>query len=156
MRSSTPAFPPPASLTACAACSAVNEPYTAAFIRVKAPNALSKKSNISVEPLASLLEKDGCAAVPTVHALVDSIIYLSIANFSNSRVEIAGRTPVAAIAFVAIALNFPTANEMNSQLSRNDKLWKVLRELQIDTLTDSIPHKRPLVSIVCKYIDIFA
>ena len=42
------------------------------------------------------------------------------------------------------------------QLSRNEKLRKVLRELNIDALPDSTPHKRPLISLVCKYIDVFA
>ena len=45
---------------------------------------------------------------------------------------------------------------MTPQLSRNDKLRKVLRELQIDTLPDSTPHKRFLVSLVRKYLDVFA
>ena len=41
-------------------------------------------------------------------------------------------------------------------LSRNDKLRKALRELHVDALLDSTPHKRPLISLVCKYIDVFA
>ena len=41
-------------------------------------------------------------------------------------------------------------------MSRNEKLRKVLRELQVDALPDSTPHKRPHVSLACKYIDIFA
>ena len=41
-------------------------------------------------------------------------------------------------------------------MSRNEKLRKVLRELQVDVLPDSTPHKRPLVSLVCKYLDIIA
>ena len=45
---------------------------------------------------------------------------------------------------------------MNPQFSRNKKLRKVLRELQVDELPDLTPHKRPLVSLVCKYLDIFA
>ena len=31
-----------------------------------------------------------------------------------------------------------------------------MRELQVDALPDSAPHKRSLVSLVCKYLDIFA
>ena len=42
------------------------------------------------------------------------------------------------------------------QLSRNDKLCKVLHELQIELLPDSTPHKRSFVSLVCKYFDVFA
>ena len=57
-------LPRPIPLNACAACNAVIEPCTAAFIRVRAPSELCKKQNVSAEPLASLLEKHGCAAVP--------------------------------------------------------------------------------------------
>ena len=45
---------------------------------------------------------------------------------------------------------------MTAQLSRNKKLRKVLHELQVDTLPNSTLHKRPLVSLVCKYLDVFA
>ena len=149
-----PAAQLPAPLTLCAACSAVIEPCTAAFIRVRAPNALCKELNVATEPLASLLEQLGCAALPSVHAPADSFIYLPIVNPSNSRVEIAAGTPVAALAPVALIPNSPSTAATSPQLSRNEKLRKVLRELQVDLLLDSTPHKRPLVSLFCNYIDI--
>ena len=64
--------------------------------------------------------------------------------------------PVPAIAPVALAANSPSTAATNPQLSRNEKLRKVLRELQVDVLPDSTPSKRLLVSLVCKYLDIFA
>ena len=42
------------------------------------------------------------------------------------------------------------------RISRIKKLQKVLRELQIDDLSNSTPHKQPLISFVIKYLDIFA
>ena len=57
---------------------------------------------------------------------------------------------------VALAANSTSTAATNSQLSRNEKLRKVLRELQIDALPNSTPHKRSLVSLVCKYLVIFA
>ena len=57
---------------------------------------------------------------------------------------------------VALAANFTSTAATNPQLSLNEKLCKVLRELQVDALPDSTPHKRSLVSLVCKYLDIFA
>ena len=141
-------FHPLAPLTTGSACSAVIEPCTAAFIRVKAPNALCKELNIYAKPIASLLEKHGCAAVTSIHAPADSVFYLPIANSSTARVEIAAGTPLAAIAPVALALNSHFTAAMIPQLSRNDKLRKVLHELQIESQPDFTPHKRPLVSLV--------
>ena len=96
---------------------------------MKAPNALCKELNISAEPIASLLEKHGCAAVPSIHSPAESVFYLPIANPSNARVEIAASTSVAAIAPVALAPNSLSTAAMTPQLSRNEKLRKVLREL---------------------------
>ena len=85
-----------------------------------------------------------------------TVFYLPIANPSNARVDIAAGTPVAAIAPVILAPKFPSTAPMTPQLSRNDKLRKVLRELQIESLADSTPHKRSLVSLVFNYLDVFA
>ena len=155
-RTDSPAAPPSVPLTACAACSAVIEPCTAAFIRVRALTVLCKESNVAFEPHASLLDKHGCAALPSLHAPSSPEFFVLIANPSNCRVEIPAGTPVAAIAPVALAANSPSTAPTNPQLSRNEKLRKGLRELQVYALPDSTPHKRPLVSLVCKYLDIFA
>ena len=32
----------------------------------------------------------------------------------------------------------------------------MLRELHVNALPDSTPHKRPLIFLVCKYIDVIA
>ena len=112
--------------------------------------------NVAVEPLASLLEEYGCAAVPSIHAPADSVFFVHIANPSNRRIDISVGLPVAAIAPVAITLYSTSAAAVAPQLSRNEKLRKVLHELHVDTLSDSTPHKRSLVSLMCKYIDIFA
>ena len=155
-RTKLPALPPSAPFTACAACSGVIEPFTAAFICVMASNALCKEPNISAEPIVTLLKKHGCAGVPSIHAPADFVFYLPIAKPSNARVKIAAGTPVETIAPIALALNSIFTAAMTPQLLRNDKLRKVLRELQIDTLPDSISYKRPLVSLVCKYLDVSA
>ena len=117
----SPAAQPLAPLTACAACSVVIEPCTAAFIRVRAPTPLCTESNVAIEPLASLLDKHGCATLPSVYALSSSEFFVPIANPSNSRVEIPAGTPVAAIAPVALAANSPSTAVTNPQLSRNKK-----------------------------------
>ena len=155
-RTESPTALPFASLTAYAACSVAIELCTAAFIRVRASTALCKLSNVAVEPLASLVDKHGCAALPLIYAPYSSELFVPIANHSNSRVEIPAGTPVAAIAPVALAAKSTSTAATNRQLSRNEKLRKVLRDLQVDALPDSTPYKRSLVSLVCKYLDIFA
>ena len=151
------AEPPSASLTACEASKAVIKHCTAAFIRVQMPRALRDVFNIAVEPLASLLEDKGCAVLPSVLALTDMVCYVAVANPSNRRVEIPADVPVAAFAPVAMAHNSGSTTAADAlKLSRNEKLSKVLRELHVDALPDSTPHKRPLISLVCKYIDAFA
>ena len=149
--------PPSAPLTACAASKAVIEPCTAAFIRVRMPRALRDVFIVAVEPLASLLEDKGCAVLPSVLASIDSVCYVAVANPFNRRVEIPANVPVAAVAPVAMAHNSPsTTAAVAHKLSLNEKLREVLRELHVDTLPDSTPHKRPLISLMCKYIDVFA
>ena len=132
------------------------EPCTAAFIRVRVPQALCKELNVAVVPLASLLEKYGCAADPSVHAPADSVFFLPIANRPNRRIEISAGSPVAAIAPVTLTPYSTSTAVVASQLSLIEKLRKVLCELHVDTIPDLTPHKRSLVSLVCKYIDIFA
>ena len=129
---------------------------TAAFIRVRVLRALRDTTNVVVEPLASLLEEQGCAALPSVQAPADSMCYVAVANPSNRRVEIPADLPIAAVAPVALIPNAPFTAAVAPQLTRNEKLRKVLHELHIDSLPDSTPHKRPLISLVCKYIDVFA
>ena len=151
------AEPPSASLTACAASKDVIEPCTAAFIRVRVPRALRDVPTVDAEPLASLLEEQGCAVLSSVLAPTDSICYVALAYPSNRRVEIPVDVPVAAVAPVALAHNScSTTAAVAPKLSRNEKLLKVLRELHVDSLPDFTPHKRPLISLVCKYIDVFS
>ena len=74
---------PIAPLTACAASAAVIKPCTAAFIDVRVPLALRDVSTVAVEPLASLLEEKGCAVLPSVLAVTDSVFYVAVLNSSN-------------------------------------------------------------------------
>ena len=155
-RSDPPAESPSAPLTACAATGAVIEPCTAAFIRVRVPSALRDTPNVFFEPLALLLEEQDCAALPSVQALTDSTCYVAVANLSNRRVEIPADLPIAAVAPVALTPNAPSTTAVAPQLTRIHNLRKVLHELHFDSPPDSTPHKRPLISLVCKYIDVLA
>ena len=101
------------------------------------PRALLYVPNVAVEPLASLLEDKGCAVLPSVLAPTDSVCYVAVVNPSNRRVEIPADVPVAAVAPVAMAHNSSsTTAAVAPQLTRNEKLRKVLRELHVDMLPD--------------------
>ena len=81
----------------------VIEPCTAAYVRVRVPRALCNEPIVAVEPLALLLEKYGCAALPSVYAPADSMFNVPVAHPSNRRVVIAANSPIAAIVLVAPA-----------------------------------------------------
>ena len=67
--------------------------------------------------------------------------------------------PETAIAAVNPVVQFSNAVQRAatvSRLSREEKLGKVLHELQIYGLPDATPHKQPLITLVTKLIDTFA
>ena len=108
------------------------------------PRTLRYVPNFAVLPLASLLEDKGCALLPSVLAPTDSVCYIVVVNPFYRQVEIPADLPVAAVAPVAMAHKSPlTTAAVAPKLSRNEKLLKVLRELHVDALPDSTPHKRP-------------
>ena len=103
------------------------------------PRALLDVPNVAVEPFTSLLEDKSCAVLLSVLAPTDSVCYVAVANPSNLRVEIPTNVPVAAVAPVAMAYNSSsTTAAVAPQLSRNEKLSKVLRELHVNALPDSL------------------
>ena len=57
---------------------------------------------------------------------------------------------------VAPAFHSTDTAAITPRLSRNDKLRKVLHIFRVDSLPDSTANKRPLISLVYKYIDMFA
>ena len=121
------------------------------------PRALRDFPNVAVKTLPSLLEDKGCAVLTSVLAPTDSVCYVAEAKPSNRRVEILANVPVAAVAPVAMAHNsLSRTAAVAPQLSCNEKLRKVLHELHVDAVPDSTPHKRPLISLVCKYIDVLS
>ena len=90
-------------------------------------------------------------------AFADSVWYVSLTNTFNRQVEIPADLLVAVVTRVVVAHNSPsTTAAVAPKLSRNVNLRKVLRELYVDALPDFTLHKRPLISLVCKYIDVFA
>ena len=156
-RTDSPADPPHAPLTACAAYEAVIELCTAALIRVRVLQALCTEPNIAVEPLTSLLKEYGCAAVPSFYAPADLMFFfMPIANPSYRLIEISSGQLVSAIAPLALIPYSTSIAAVTPQLSSNQKLRNVSRELHVETLPDLTPHKRALVSLVCKNIDSFA
>lgn len=75
LRTKPPAETCSARFTVCAVSKVVAEPCTAAIIPVRVPHALRDAPNVGVEPFASLIEDQDCAALPSVHAPDDSVCY---------------------------------------------------------------------------------
>ena len=115
------------------------------------PRSLRDVRTVAVDPLELLLKTKQCAVLPSVVAPTDLVCYGAVANYSNRRLEIPADVPVAEIAIVAVTHNFPsTTAAVAPQQSLNEKLCKVLRDLHVNTLFDSSPHNRPLISLVCE------
>ena len=63
---------------------------------------------------------------------------------------------IAAVSRVAITPESYSTTATAFKFSRNLTLRNVFRELYIDLLSNFTHHKRLLISLVCKYIDVLA
>ena len=87
---------------------------------------------------------------------LDDLFTIAIANPSNQRIYIRSNVAITTVFPVEFLENGLSTKATYPRISRNEKLREVLRELKIDYLPNSPPHKRPLISLVIKYLDVFA
>ena len=64
--------------------------------------------------------------------------------------------PVASVNTVRLVSKSALATATALRLPHESKLRKVLHDLKIDSLSDTAPHKQQLLSLVAKYLVIFA
>ena len=132
------------------------QPRTATIVQVRVPRSLQKAATVVVDPLGSAIIKFGCATLPAVCAPIDGICRVAVMNPSNKPIQIGADTSIAAINSVEQTLNNTQIAATAPRLSYQGKLRKVLFELTVDTLDDSVPHKQKLVLLISNYLDIFA
>ena len=89
-------------------------------------------------------------------APIDGICRVAVVNLSAKLIQLGGDTLIATINSVEQTSNGSQIAATTSRLSYQEKLRKVLTELKVDSLDDSVPHKQQLVSLISNYLDIFA
>ena len=129
---------------------------SAAVVRVRAPRASVDATAVALEPLMDLADDNRYCSIPAVCAPVHDVCCVAVVNPSNSEVVIPAGAPVSEVIPISATLADVSSAAVTPQLSHEAKLRKVLHELQIDMLADSVQHKRPLVSLVAEYLDVFA
>ena len=117
-------------------------PRTAALVQERVPPPeIQQSPSIAVEPLESAILKFECATLMAVCAPVDGVCRVAIVNPSSSSVVIKPESPIAPANSVVQPSNAVQTAATISRLPREEKLRKVLHELQIDALPDATPHK---------------
>ena len=97
----------------------------------------------------------GCAALPAVCSPVANVCRVAVVNNSDKPIEILAGVFVASVNTVGPASKSSQATATAPRLPHESKLRKVLHELKIDS-SDTAPHKQQFLSLVAKYLDIFA
>ena len=117
---------------------------------------IQQSPSIAVEPLGSAIFKFECTTLPAVCAPVDGVCRVAMVNPSSLSVVIKLETLIAAVNLVVQSSNAVKTAATVAPLSKEEKLRKVLYELQIDGLPDATSHKQPLICHVTMFIDTFA
>ena len=117
---------------------------------------MQESTTVAVDSLGAAILELGCAMLPAVCNPTDSVCRVAVVNPSNKLVELRADTLIGATNSVIQTPNSIRTAATISRLSREDKLRKVLHELKIDNLYDSIAHEQPLIWLVTKYLDVFA
>ena len=132
------------------------KPQTATIVQVPVPRSLQKAATVVVDPLSSAVNKFECATLAAVCAPIDGICRVAVVNPFDKPIQLGADTPIAAINSVEQTTNGNKIIATAPRLSYKAKLRKVLTELKVDSLDDSVPHKQQLVSLISNYLDIFA
>ena len=140
---------------ACVAKSTTVAPKSASLVTVRLPRAVQDASTVVIDPLNSTVVILGCAALPAVCAPVAEFCRVAVVNSSDKPIEILAGVFVASVNTVGPASKSSQATATALRLPLMSKLRKVRHELKIDS-SDTAPHKQQLLSLVAKYLDIFA
>jgi hypothetical protein len=99
---------------------------------------------------------DGCAALPALCAPLDGVCRVAVINPSPRSIEILSGFPIASAKPVIQSQSGSRIAALAPRLPRDAKLRKIIGELKIDSLPDSVTHKSQLLALASKYLDIFA
>ena len=131
-------------------------PKSASLVTVRLPRAVQDASTVVIELLNSTVVIFGCSALPAVCAPIADVCSIAVVNNSDKPIEMLAGFPVAFVNTVRHASKSSQAYATATRLPYESKLRKVLHELKINSLSDTAPQKQQLLSLVAKYLDIFA
>ena len=145
----------PASV-ACVSKPTTVAPKSASLVTLRLPRAVQNASTVVIEPLNSTVVILGCAAMPAVCALIADVCRVAVVNKSDKPINICAEFFIASVNPVCPVSKSSKSAATASRLPHESKIRKVLHELKIDSLPYTAPHKKQLLSLVGKYLDILA
>ena len=141
---------------ACVAESTTVAPNSASLVTVRLPRTVQNVSTVVIEAVDSTVVILGCAALPSVCAPIADVCRVAVLNNSEKPIEIFVGLLVASVNPVRPVSKSSQAAATAPRLPYKSKLQNVLHGLKIDLLFDTAPHKQQLLSLLGKYLDIFA
>ena len=123
---------------------------------IRLPRPVQDASTVVIEPLNSTVVILGCAALPAVFAPVADVCRVAVVNNSDKPIEMLAGFLVASVNTVRPASKSSQATVTAPLQPHESKLRKFLHDLKIDSLFDTAPHKQQLLSLVAKYLEIYA
>ena len=123
---------------------------------VRLPRIVQDASTVVIEPLHSTVVILGCGSLPAVCALIADVCRVAVVNNSDKPIEIFAGFFVASVNFVRPISKSSQAAATVLCLPHESTLCKIFHSLNIDSLPDTAPHKQQFLSLVAKYLEIFA
>ena len=132
-------------------------PHAASRVQVRLPSKVLGDSHFLAEPLPHELATASCAALPSVCAIIGATHVLSVVNLSDKPVNLCAGTPIATVCSLTLKQSSPSSNPAAIQhIPRNEKICKVLNDLNFDAFKLDAPTKLKLREMIDKFIDVFA
>ena len=129
---------------------------SAAIVKVQMPESARENVTVALEPIASSSLNVGCATLPAVCSPSDGYCRVAVVNLSPHPIELPAEFPIASVKAVEYCANESKVAATAPRLSREEKFRKVVKELRIESLPESAPHKKQLLEMIDKFLDAFA
>ena len=94
--------------------------------------------------------------MPAVCDPIADVCRVAVVNNFDKPIDICAKFHIASVNPVCPFSKSSQSTATAFRLPHESKLRKVLHELKIDSVLDTAPHKQQLLSLVAKYLDIFA
>ena len=109
---------------------------SASLVTVRLPRAVQDASTVVIKPLNSTFVIFGCVTRSAVCSQVFDVCRVAVLNMFNNPIEILAVFPVASVNTVRPASKSSHTAATAPRLPHKAKLWQVVNELKIDSLSD--------------------